>query len=146
MSIWSQRLIQRLRPPVLFFDALGLGCFAFAGAHKAMVMTHYVEVAIVRGVATAVGGGVMRDVLLSGVPVILQGEIHALAARIGACVRPGQVRADSLCVDAAPLESACLRQIVMRCATPCLAVAITRCLAYTVSLHGPAPRRRRRVR
>ena len=93
MSIWSQRLIQHLRHPVIFFDALGLGFFAVAGAHKAMVMTHNVEVSIVLGVVTAVGGGVMRDVLLNRVPVILQREIYALAALIGACVQVlGQMR------------------------------------------------------
>ncbi len=93
MSLWAQPLIRRLGHPVVLFDAIGLGFFAVAGAHKAMVMTHNVEVAIVLGVVTAVGGGVLRDVLLNRVPVILQREIYALAALIGAGVQVvGEVR------------------------------------------------------
>jgi uncharacterized membrane protein YeiH len=36
------------------------------------------------GVASAVGGGVMRDVLLNRVPMILRREIYASAALVGA--------------------------------------------------------------
>jgi uncharacterized membrane protein YeiH len=40
----------------------------------------------VPGMVTAVGGGVMRDLLLNRVPVILQREIYALAALVGASI------------------------------------------------------------
>ena len=38
------------------------------------------------GMVTAVGGGVARDVLLNRVPVILQREIYASAALVGAAI------------------------------------------------------------
>jgi uncharacterized membrane protein YeiH len=38
------------------------------------------------GITTAVGGGVLRDVLLNRVPVILRKEIYASAAMIGSVV------------------------------------------------------------
>ncbi|SUV95632.1 trimeric intracellular cation channel family protein [Bordetella holmesii] len=38
------------------------------------------------GVLTAVGGGVVRDVLLNRVPVIFQREIYASAALVGALI------------------------------------------------------------
>ena len=79
MAIWMQGVARRLRHPVLFFDAIGLGFFAVAGAHKAWLLTGNAEVAVLLGVATAVGGGVLRDVVLNRVPVILQREIYALA-------------------------------------------------------------------
>jgi uncharacterized membrane protein YeiH len=43
--------------------------------------------AVLLGVATAVGGGVARDVLLNRVPVIMQTEIYALAALVGASIQ-----------------------------------------------------------
>jgi uncharacterized membrane protein YeiH len=39
------------------------------------------------GVVTAVGGGTLRDVLLARVPVILQREIYASAALLGAAMQ-----------------------------------------------------------
>ncbi|MDN0085720.1 trimeric intracellular cation channel family protein [Crenobacter sp. SG2305] len=82
--IGAYRLVVRLKQPVLFFDALGLGLFAAAGAHKALLHVHSAEAAILLGMITGVGGGVMRDVLLNRVPLILQKEIYASAALLGA--------------------------------------------------------------
>jgi uncharacterized membrane protein YeiH len=93
MSLGSQRLIRRLRHPVLVFDAVGLGFFAVVGAHKVLLATHDVEAAVLLGAVTAVGGGVVRDVLLNRVPVILQREIYALAALLGAGVQVAGQRA-----------------------------------------------------
>lgn len=77
-------LVQRLSQPVLFFDALGLGFFAIYGAHKTLLMTQSVEAAVILGVLSAVGGGVLRDILLNRTPLILQKEIYASAALLGA--------------------------------------------------------------
>ncbi|MFC5431646.1 trimeric intracellular cation channel family protein [Paraburkholderia denitrificans] len=79
--------VRRLRNPVLFFDAIGLGLFAVSGSQKALAYGHNAEVAILLGVLTAVGGGAVRDVLLARVPVILQREIYASAALIGAGIQ-----------------------------------------------------------
>lgn len=76
--------VERLSYPVRLFDALGLGLFAVYGAHKALVFGHNAEVAILLGVVTAVGGGMARDVLLTRVSVVLQKEIYAAAALVGA--------------------------------------------------------------
>lgn len=73
-----------LNRPVLLFDALGLSLFAVSGARKALEFGHNNEVAIMLGMITAVGGGVLRDVLLNRIPVIFEKEIYASAALIGA--------------------------------------------------------------
>ncbi len=78
--------MRRLRHPVLFFDAIGLGLFAVSGAEKSLAYTHSAELAILLGTVSAVGGGVMRDVLLGRLPAILQREIYASAALLGAAV------------------------------------------------------------
>lgn len=82
MSLYP--LVQRLNQPVLFFDALGLGFFAIYGAHKALLHTQNIEVAVILGMLSAVGGGMLRDILLNRTPLILQKEIYASAALLGA--------------------------------------------------------------
>ena len=79
-------IVQRVNHPVLLFDAIGLALFAVTGAQKALSYGHNAQVAILLGITTAVGGGVLRDVLLNRVPIILQKEIYASAALIGAVI------------------------------------------------------------
>jgi len=87
MAIVAYPQVMRLRHPVLFFDAIGLGLFAVSGAQKALAYGHNAEVAILLGMMTAVGGGTIRDMLFAQVPVILQREIYASAALLGASVQ-----------------------------------------------------------
>jgi uncharacterized membrane protein YeiH len=89
LTIAAYPQVRRLRHPVLLFDAIGLGLFAVAGAQKALVYSQSAEPAIVLGMVSAVGGGVLRDVLLSRVPAILDREIYASAALLGAGVQVG---------------------------------------------------------
>lgn len=86
ITIAARALVLRLAHPVTLFDSLGLGLFAVTGAQKAMIFGHNAEVAVLLGVVTAVGGGVVRDVLLNRVPVILHREIYASAALVGAVI------------------------------------------------------------
>ncbi len=79
-------LVQRMNQPVLLFDAAGLSLFAVTGAQKALTFGHNGEVAVLLGITTAVGGGVLRDVLLNRIPVILKKEIYASAALVGALI------------------------------------------------------------
>ncbi len=87
ITIWARPIVDHLRHPVVFFDSFGLGFFAVFGAHKALLFGSNVEVAIILGTFTAVGGGALRDVVLNRVPIILQKEIYALAAIVGATVQ-----------------------------------------------------------
>lgn len=86
MALLAARWVDRLANPVTFFDSLGLGLFAVTGAQKALVFGHNAEVAVLLGVVSAVGGGVLRDLRLNRVPVILQREIYASAALVGAAI------------------------------------------------------------
>ena len=89
ITIVAYPQVRRLRQPVLFFDAIGLGLFAVSGAEKSLVYGQSAELAILLGTVSAVGGGVMRDVVLSRVPAILERDIYALAALLGAAVQVG---------------------------------------------------------
>lgn len=75
--------------PVYVFDALGLSLFAVSGAEKALGFGFNNEVAILLGISTAVGGGVIRDIFLNRVPVIFEKEIYGSAALLGAAVVVG---------------------------------------------------------
>lgn len=86
MTIGLYPLVQRLNQPVLLFDALGLSLFAVTGAQKSLAYGHNAEVAVLLGTITAVGGGVLRDVLLNRIPVIFEREIYASAALAGALI------------------------------------------------------------
>lgn len=85
--LWGGALLDRLRNSVLVFDALGLGFYSVIGAQKALAYGANPGMAVLLGMATAVGGGVARDVLLNRVPVILRTEIYALAALVGASIQ-----------------------------------------------------------
>ena len=87
VTMWMQPLLDKIRHPIVWFDSLGLGLFAVVSAQKSLQLANNPEVALVLGVIAAVGGGVLRDVLLNRVPVILQKEIYALAAFAGAAVQ-----------------------------------------------------------
>ena len=86
LTVGFYPLVQKLSHPVLLFDAAGLSLFAVTGAQKTLSFGFTGQAAILLGITTAVGGGVMRDVLLNRVPVILQKEIYALAAFIAALI------------------------------------------------------------
>ena len=79
-------LIERMRNPVRVFDAAGLGLFAVAGTQKALAAGLHPVMAALLGMLTGIGGGVMRDLLLTRVPVVFQSDIYALAALAGATV------------------------------------------------------------
>ena len=82
----------RLRSPVLVLDAAGLALFAVSGALKALAFQLGPVAAVLLGVMTGIGGGMLRDVLVSEVPAVLRSELYAIAALAGAAaVVLGQV-------------------------------------------------------
>jgi uncharacterized membrane protein YeiH len=76
--------LERGAGTVQVFDAVGLGIFAVYGASKALDFGLGAVPATLLGVVTAIGGGVLRDVLAAEIPLVLRREIYALAALLGA--------------------------------------------------------------
>jgi len=74
---------RRLDHGVSLADAAGLALFAVVGASIALELGHDGVIAVVCGMVTGVGGGVVRDLLAGQVPLILRGEIYATAALAG---------------------------------------------------------------
>lgn len=78
--------VARLARPLLILDAAGLGLFAVAGARKALDHGIGTVGACGIGMLTAIGGGIIRDVLVREIPVVLHREIYATAALVGAAI------------------------------------------------------------
>jgi uncharacterized membrane protein YeiH len=78
--------LARAAETIVVIDALGLGIFAAAGTQKALRFELWPLGAVALGVVTAVGGGVIRDVLTREVPAVLHRDVYALAALLGAFV------------------------------------------------------------
>jgi uncharacterized membrane protein YeiH len=76
--------LARLRVPILIFDAAGLALFAVAGATKALAHGLNPLMAALLGMLTGVGGGIVRDLLVVRTPVVLQSDLYAVAALLGA--------------------------------------------------------------
>ena len=82
-------LIERLRSPVLLFDAVGLALFAIVGTSKALAFHLGPTAPPPLGMLSGIGGGLVRDMLVSEVPIVFRAEIYAVAALAGAVVVAG---------------------------------------------------------
>ncbi|MER6080227.1 trimeric intracellular cation channel family protein [Streptomyces sp. NPDC001833] len=78
--------VERIQSAVLVFDAAGLGLFAVSGTTKAYSYGLNLTASAALGLATAVGGGVLRDVLANEVPSLLRWDrdLYAVPAIVGA--------------------------------------------------------------
>ncbi|SDZ01050.1 trimeric intracellular cation channel family protein [Nitrosomonas sp. Nm33] len=81
-----QKLILSFQKPSTFFDAIGLGFFAAFGANKTYQYTGSIQLSVILGCASAVGGGVFRDILTGKSPSIFTQDLYASAAIIGSLI------------------------------------------------------------
>ncbi len=86
VCFFAWALLERIRLGVLVFDAIGLGLFCVTGATKALSVGMGPLPSILLGAITGVGGGMLRDVLLTEIPVVLRQELYAIPALLGATV------------------------------------------------------------
>lgn len=74
----------RISHAVKTLDAVGLATFAVSGSLKAVNLGAPPLACIFVGGMTAVGGGMIRDVLVGQVPEVLKRELYAIPALLGA--------------------------------------------------------------
>jgi uncharacterized membrane protein YeiH len=86
ITFYWHSAVERLRSPVLVFDAAGLALFAVSGAQKALEFGLNPITAALLGMVTGIGGGMARDILLAEIPTVLRADIYAVAALAGAAV------------------------------------------------------------
>ncbi|WP_455356813.1 trimeric intracellular cation channel family protein [Streptomyces sp. SYSU K217416] len=90
--------VERINGAVNVFDAAGLGLFCVAGTTKAYEYGLGLTASAALGLATAVGGGVLRDVLANEVPSLLRWDrdLYAVPAIVGSVIVALCIRFDSL--------------------------------------------------
>jgi len=69
---------------IAFFDAIGLGTYAVVGVQKALAASLSIPASIMVGIINAAGGGLLRDILVSEVPLMFKpGQLYVLVAFAG---------------------------------------------------------------
>lgn len=86
ITFYRYGAVDRVRSPVLVFDAAGLALFAVSGTYKALAWGLHPMMAALLGMLTGTGGGIARDVLLAEIPIVFRSELYAVAALAGAAV------------------------------------------------------------
>lgn len=76
--------VARVMPAILVLDAAGLGLFSAVGTAKALEYGLSPLHATLLGVTTAVGGGMLRDLLAGEIPTLLYDrQLYAVPALVG---------------------------------------------------------------
>jgi uncharacterized membrane protein YeiH len=80
----AQRLAQRFELLIAYVDAAAIGVYAVFGANKSLVAGVAPEAAVLVGLCNAVGGGLLRDVIVRDEPLLLKpGQLYFLATLVG---------------------------------------------------------------
>lgn len=100
------RLFHKVDPVVTLLDALSIGMFGAIGATKALSLGLPMLPSLFIGTISAVGGGVLRDVILN-IPIALMhvGSFYAVATMAGITVMLGLMRFG---VDVFPAAITCV--------------------------------------
>ncbi|MFB8385776.1 trimeric intracellular cation channel family protein [Microbacterium sp. NPDC055910] len=123
-------IFQRLNRVIVGLDALVIGMFGALGTSKALALGFPEIPAIFVGVCAAVGGGILRDMIM-GLPVAIMhvGSLYAVAAGAGCVVLAG---AHAL---GAPLIAASIAGMVVTAVIRLLAVVFDISLPEQRALH-----------
>lgn len=86
VTFWYHPAVGRLERQVGVLDAFGLALFCVVGALKSVEYGLGPLPAALMGMVTAVGGGMLRDLLAGRVPAVFRGELYATPALAGAAI------------------------------------------------------------
>ncbi len=76
----TSRKLHRL---LIVTDAMGLAAFCLAGVEKSLNFDQGYLIAIIMGIWTAIGGGVISDVISNRVPLVFSKELYITVALFG---------------------------------------------------------------
>jgi uncharacterized membrane protein YeiH len=96
--------IGRFQTALILLDAIALGLWASLGAEKADAYGLPFLTAVLLGIITGVGGGILRDILSGDMPVVFRREVYATIAAIGSAtyllLKPTELTATNAAVIA----------------------------------------------
>ena len=85
-AFWVGWLFRSALKGVLYLDAIGAALFTIAAAAKVLALTGSPGVAVVMGVLTGIGGGLIRDVLAGRQTLLMSRDIYATPIMLGCAV------------------------------------------------------------
>jgi uncharacterized membrane protein YeiH len=86
VGVLTFRIAERFEQSIPYVDALAIGVYGVVGANKAMIAGIAPLPALLVGMCNAVGGGLLRDVLVREEPLVFKpGQLYSLAA-LGGCM------------------------------------------------------------
>ncbi|GAA1641851.1 trimeric intracellular cation channel family protein [Microbacterium flavum] len=123
-------VFRRLNAVIVALDAVVIGLFGAFGTAKALALGLPFVPAVFVGVCSAVGGGILRDVIL-GLPVAIMhvGSLYAVAAGVGCVVLAGSAALG------APIAVAAIACVVVTTVIRLLAVIFDISLPEQRALH-----------
>jgi uncharacterized membrane protein YeiH len=125
-------LLERIARAIEVLDAAGLGLFSVTGASIGLSYHLGAVEAILLGTVSAIGGGILRDVIIREVPQVLRSGLYAIPAIVAATIVVIAVRAGQHGI-VFPLVGV----------AACFVIRIL-AIRYDLSLTPPADRRRPR--
>lgn len=127
VGVLFDRFAERFGRLVAYVDAIALAVYAVVGADKALVAGTAPLAAVLIGMTNAVGGGLLRDILVREEPLLFKpGQFYVLAA-LGGCVLFVALEYYAVPLEKAAAASICttllLRLLAIRFRWKTLAVA-----------------------
>ena len=83
LIFYTAKYWMQFRNLIQIFDAVGLGVFTSIGAAKGIQYEVSVIGVVLCGMVTAIGGGMIRDILSGSIPVVLRSDFYATASLMG---------------------------------------------------------------
>ena len=87
IAFYSHQLMKRkyIYTLMLYLDAIGISMFVIQGAEKAIGFDFAMPVGpVLLGIITAIGGGLIRDLLAGNTTLLMKKELYAVPLTIGA--------------------------------------------------------------
>jgi uncharacterized membrane protein YeiH len=85
-AFWIGALFRSTQGALLYLDGLGAALFAVSAANKVLLLHLSAPTAVIMGVLTGIGGGLLRDVLAGRPTLLVSREIYATPILLGCTV------------------------------------------------------------
>lgn len=85
-AFWLAAYLKNTLRPLLYLDALGAALFTIAAASKVLTMGYAGPIAVLMGVLTGIGGGLIRDVLAGRQTLLMSRDIYATPILFGCTI------------------------------------------------------------
>jgi uncharacterized membrane protein YeiH len=85
-AFWIGGLFRKTSRALLYLDGLGAALFAVTAVNKVLLLQFAAPVAVIMGLLTGIGGGLIRDVLAGRPTLLMSREIYATPILLGCVV------------------------------------------------------------